>query len=122
MKIQPDVVFVDHDTLTRIADQQAVDAYLRELNEDKIAPLERVLFAPRLSRQLRVLVSKLLPLEQELLQYRFWEGLTHKEISQEMGLSEEKVCTLIDHLLNDLQLSLFQILSAKKNAGRAQHV
>ncbi len=120
--VQPDVIYLDHLELIKVTDKQSVDSYLRELNEDEIAPLERVLFAPRLSKQLRVLVSALKPMERRLLQFRFWEDLTIKEISDEVGLAEVKVEMIIADLLAELQRNLFKILDSRSKCRRPDHV
>ncbi len=120
--VQPDLVYLDHAEIIKVTDQQAVDAYLRDLGGDEVVPVKTGLFASRLSKHLHVLISTLPAMERRLLHFKFWDDLTTKEISEEVGLAEAKVEMIISDLLNELQRNLSKVLRTKPKGRRLDHV
>jgi RNA polymerase sigma-B factor len=53
---------------------------------------------------LRSLLTRVSPWESQLLQLRFFDGLTRAEIGERVGISQPQVCRLINRTLRNLGL------------------
>ena len=103
---EPELIYMDHQSLQNISDQQVLNQYLIDLARERYeAPVENHI-KHRLIRIVRSEVRKLPKEEQEFIHLRFWQDQTLKEMAQTLALSVQDVKEKLQEILKTLRTEI----------------
>ena len=107
---EPDLIYMDHQALQRISDQQVLNQYLIDLAKERYeAPVENHI-KHRLIRIVRGEVHKLPKEKQELIHLRFWQDQTLKEMAQTLAISVQIVKEKLQEILETLRVEVTKVI------------